>query len=53
MGAAVGLFGVDFLLRPFAKIFEKMPLVMLFLLLLLYAYIAYLILRSIKTSNNY
>lgn len=45
-GTAVGLFMIDFIVRPFAKIYEKMPIVMLVLLLLLYGTIAYIVLRS-------
>lgn len=52
MNAAVGLFTVDFIMRPFAKIFEKMPLLMLFILLALYGYIGYLVLRSAVAENG-
>lgn len=53
-GTAVGLFYIDFVARPFAKIFEKMPLLMFFVMVLLYGYIAYLVLRSAyKAENNY
>lgn len=45
-GTAVGLIFIDFIVRPFAKIFEKMPILMLGLLLLLYGVIAYFVLRS-------
>lgn len=46
MSAGIGLFVVDFVMRPFAKIFEKMPFLMMFVLLALYGYIAYLVIRS-------
>lgn len=53
-GTAVGLFYIDFVARPFAKIFEKMPLIMFFVMVLLYGYIAYLVLKSAyKAENNY
>jgi F0F1-type ATP synthase assembly protein I len=45
-GTGVGLFFIDFLFRPFAKIMEKMPIVMIGFLILLYAGIAYVVLRS-------
>jgi hypothetical protein len=45
-GTAVGLFIIDFVARPFAKIFEKMPAIMLLLMILLYGYIAYIVLKS-------
>ena len=53
MSAAADIFAVDFIMRPFAKIFEKMPLLMLFILLALYSYIGYLVLKSaIAESGN-
>ena len=45
-GTAVGLFLIDFVARPFAKIFEKMPIIMFLILFVLYAYIGYIVLRS-------
>ena len=45
-GTAVGLIFIDFIVRPFAKIFEKMPFLMIGLLVLLYAVIAFVVLRS-------
>lgn len=45
-GTAVGLFLIDFIARPFARIFEKMPSVMFCLMLVLYGYIAYIVLKS-------
>lgn len=45
-GTAVGLFLIDFIARPFARIFEKMPMIMFGVLLCLYAYIGYLVLKS-------
>lgn len=50
-GTAVGLFLIDFIIRPFAKIFEKMPFIMLGLLLLLYGYIAYMVWRSVVAAE--
>lgn len=45
-GTAVGLFIIDFVARPFARIFEKMPFIMFGVLILLYGYIAYIVLKS-------
>lgn len=51
-GTAVGLFLIDFVARPFAKIFEKMPIIMFVILLLLYGYIGYIVLRSAWQSEQ-
>ena len=45
-GTAVGLFFIDFFFRPIVKIVEKMPFLMIIALILLYAAIAYVVLRS-------
>ncbi len=45
-GTAVGLFLIDFIVRPFAKIFEKMPLVTGLILMILYGFIAYIVIKS-------
>ena len=45
-GTAVGLFFIDFFMRPIAKILEKMPILMILFLIVLYAAIAYFVLRS-------
>lgn len=45
-GTGVGLIVVDFVFRPFAKIIEKMPVFCIFCLIVLYAAIAYVVLRS-------
>ena len=46
MAAAADLFFVDFILRPFAKIYEKMPFVELGIVIMLYAIIGYVVYRS-------
>lgn len=51
MSAVSGLFIIDWIVRPFGKIFEKMPVLMLGLLLLLYGYIAYIVFRSVRTEH--
>lgn len=53
MSAASGLFLVDFIMRPFAKIFEKMPLVTLAIMLVLYGYIGYIVLRSAAKGESH
>ncbi len=45
-GTAVGLIFIDFIIRPFAKIFEKMPVLMIGMLVIFYGIIAYIVLRS-------
>lgn len=45
-GTAVGLFLIDFVARPFAKIFEKMPIIMILIMFVLYGYIAYIVMKS-------
>jgi hypothetical protein len=45
-GTAVGLFVIDFIARPFAKIFEKMPLIMFAVMVVLYGIVAYVVMRS-------
>lgn len=52
MSAASAFFIVDWVVRPFAKIFEKMPLIMLGMLLLLYGYIAYIVFRSVHAEHS-
>jgi hypothetical protein len=51
MSAMSGLFIIDMFVRPFGKIFEKMPLLMLGILLLLYGFIAYLVFRSVQAEH--
>lgn len=51
-GTAVGLFIIDFIARPFAKIFEKMPLITFLVLVVLYGYIAYIVLKSAFVAQD-
>jgi hypothetical protein len=44
--ATAGLFIIDFIFRPFAKILEKWPMVMLLLIILLYMIIGYIVIKS-------
>jgi hypothetical protein len=52
VSASAGLFIVDFVFRPFAKIFEKMPLLMMVLLLCLYGAVAYAVFKSAYNESN-
>lgn len=51
-GTAVGLIFIDFIVRPFAKIFEKMPLLILGILIVVYGIIAYIVLKSAYTADD-
>ncbi|MBS1993022.1 MAG: hypothetical protein JSS86_24775 [Cyanobacteria bacterium SZAS LIN-2] len=46
MAAGCDIFLIDFLLRPFAKIYQKMPFLMMVILLLVYGIIGYVVFRS-------
>ena len=52
MVAAADIFIIDFIVRPFAKIYEKMPFLMMILLLLIYAIIGYVVFRSAYMSGE-
>ena len=54
-GTAVGLFFIDFIFRPFAKIFEKMDMIMIIILLIMYGGIAFMVLKSsyLTGENRY
>ncbi|MBX3072896.1 hypothetical protein KF707_10020 [Candidatus Obscuribacterales bacterium] len=45
-GTAIGIFIIDFIARPFARIFEKWPDVMMLILLFVYAIIGYIVWKS-------
>jgi hypothetical protein len=51
-GTGIGLVLIDFVFRPFAKIFEKMPFLMLGLLIILYGAIAYVVLKSAFSATD-
>lgn len=53
LSASAGIFLIDFIVRPFAKIAEKMPYVMLLFLLLLYGFVAYVVLKSVYLSDQH
>lgn len=53
MAAGVDIFLIDFLFRPFAKIYQKMPFVTFVILCILYGIIAYVVWRSaFKESDS-
>lgn len=46
MAAGVDIFIIDFLFRPFAKIYQKMPFLTFVILCIIYGIIAYVVWRS-------
>ena len=44
---------VDFVFRPFAKIYEKMPIVMLLACLVLYGIVGYFVLKSVYFADQH
>ncbi len=52
-GTGIGLFVIDFVMRPVAKIIEKMPVLCILCLIALYAVIAYVVLRSAYTQQEH
>jgi len=51
-GTAVGLFIIDFVIRPFAKIGEKMPFVMIGFILVLYLVVGYIVVKSVYFADQ-
>ena len=52
-GTAVGLFWIDVVMRPFAKIWEKDPILTLIMCCMLYAVIGYVVLRSVYVADQH
>jgi hypothetical protein len=52
-GTGVGLFVIDFLVRPFAKIWEKDPIVMLMMCLVLYGIVGYIVVKSVYLTDQH
>jgi hypothetical protein len=50
--ASTGLVVIDLFLRPFAKIYEKMPLVMLLILMIIYGVIGYIVVKSAYVADQ-
>lgn len=51
-GTALGLFLVDFIVRPFARIFEKWPLCMLLFCVIVYGIIGYIVIKSVYLTDE-
>jgi len=52
-GTGCGLIIIDMVCRPFAKILEKMPFLMIIFLFLLYGLIAYMVLKSAYVAEDH
>lgn len=46
MQVTAGLFIVDFLVRPFAKIYQKMPFMIFLIMIVLYGIVGYIVWKS-------
>ncbi len=54
MQVTAGLFLIDFLVRPFAKIYQKMPFMVFIIMLVLYGIVAYIVWKSaFKPEEQY
>lgn len=51
-GTALGLFLIDFMVRPFVRIYEKWPLAMLLIVLIFYSIIGYIVIRSVYMTEH-
>ena len=52
-GTALGLFLIDFIVRPFARIYEKWPLAMLLVCLIIYGIIGYIVVKSVYFADEH
>lgn len=52
-GASAGLFIIDYIFKPFAKIFEKMPIVALLMCLALYGVVAYFVVKTTFLADQH
>lgn len=52
-GTALGLFLIDFLVRPFARIYEKWPLCMLLVCIVIYSIIGYIVIKSVYLNEEH
>jgi len=52
LAASADIFVIDYIVRPFAKIYEKMPLVMLLIVIILYSIIGYFVLKSAYMAES-
>jgi hypothetical protein len=53
LSASADIWFIDYIFRPFAKIYEKMPLVMLLIVMILYSIIGYFVLRSAYVAEEH
>ncbi len=51
-GTALGIFLIDFVVRPFARIYEKWPLTIFVILLVVYVIVGYLVVKSAYQSDQ-
>lgn len=51
-GTGCGLIIIDMVCRPFAKIIEKMPFLMILLLFVVYGAIAFMVLKSTYVEEH-
>ncbi len=51
-GTALGLFLIDFLVKPFARIYEKWPIAMLLVCLIIYGIIGYIVVKSVYLTDE-
>ncbi len=52
MGASTGILLLDIIFRPFLKFGMKFPIIGIVLLMAIYGYIAYLVLKSTYLAEN-
>ena len=50
--ASAEIFLIDFIVRPFFKIYEKMPQVMLLICLVIYGFVAYMVIKSVLVAEQ-
>jgi len=54
MQVTAGLFLIDFLVRPFAKIYQKMPFMIFLIMIVLYGIVGYIVWKSaFKPEEQY
>ncbi len=53
LSASADIFIIDYIVKPFAKTYEKMPLVMLLIIIILYSLIGYFVLRSAYVADEH
>lgn len=52
MQATAGFFLIDFIVRPFAKIYQKMPFAIFLIMLVIYGVIGYIVWKSAFRAEN-